>query len=60
MRLVAVVVDYMKAAGVKKPCAIGYNDQLGDEVYGGLEHSAAPDRHKNLQPTSATPVPILR
>ena len=46
--MVAVVVDYMKAAGVKSVGYIGYNDGWGDLVYGGLEHSAAPDGIKIL------------
>ena len=40
--MVAVVVDYMRTAGVKTVGYIGYNDGWGDLVYGGLEHSAAP------------------
>jgi branched-chain amino acid transport system substrate-binding protein len=38
--MVSVVVDYMKAAGVKTVGYIGYNDGWGDLVYGGLEKSA--------------------
>jgi branched-chain amino acid transport system substrate-binding protein len=38
--MVAVVVDYMKAAGVKTVGYIGYSDGWGDLVYGGLEKSA--------------------
>jgi branched-chain amino acid transport system substrate-binding protein len=41
--MVAVVADYMKAAGIKTVGYIGYNDGWGDLVYGGLEKSAAPD-----------------
>ena len=40
--MVAVVVDYMRTAGVKTVGDIGYNYGWGDLVYGGLEHSAAP------------------
>jgi len=38
--MVSVVVDYMKAAGVKTVGYIGYSDGWGDLVYGGLEKSA--------------------
>jgi len=38
--MVAVVVDYMKAAGVKTVGYIGYSDGWGDLVYGGLQKSA--------------------
>ncbi len=38
--MVSVVVDYMKAAGVKTVGYIGYNDGWGDLVYSGLEKSA--------------------
>ena len=38
--MVSVVVDYMRAAGVKTVGYIGYNDGWGDLVYGGLEKSA--------------------
>ena len=46
--MVAVVVDYMKAAGVKTVGYIGYSDGWGDLVWGGLEKSAAPDGIKIL------------
>ncbi|MGB7100595.1 MAG: ABC transporter substrate-binding protein [Xanthobacteraceae bacterium] len=46
--MVSVVVDYMKAAGVKTVGYIGYNDGWGDLVWGGLEKSAAPDGIKIL------------
>ncbi len=46
--MVSVVVDYMKAVGVKTVGYIGYNDGWGDLVYGGLEKSAAPDGIKIL------------
>lgn len=38
--MVSVVVDYMKAVGVKTVGYIGYNDGWGDLVYNGLEKSA--------------------
>ena len=38
--MVSVVVDYMKAAGVKTVGYIGYSDGWGDLVYGGLQKSA--------------------
>jgi branched-chain amino acid transport system substrate-binding protein len=38
--MVSVVVDYMKAAGVKTVGYIGYNDGWGDLVYNGLQKSA--------------------
>jgi len=38
--MVSVVVDYMRAAGVKTVGYIGYSDGWGDLVYGGLEKSA--------------------
>jgi branched-chain amino acid transport system substrate-binding protein len=38
--MVSVVVDYMKAAGVKTVGYIGYSDGWGDLVYSGLEKSA--------------------
>ncbi len=38
--MVEVVVDYMKAAGVKTVGYIGYSDGWGDLVYGGLQKSA--------------------
>jgi len=38
--MVGVVVDYMKAAGVKTVGYIGYSDGWGDLVYGGLQKSA--------------------
>ena len=44
--MVSVVVDYMKAAGVKTVGYIGYSDGWGDLVYGGLEKSAD-RRHQN-------------
>jgi branched-chain amino acid transport system substrate-binding protein len=46
--MVSVVVDYMKAAGVKTVGYIGYSDGWGDLVYGGLEKSADPDGIKIL------------
>jgi branched-chain amino acid transport system substrate-binding protein len=46
--MVAVVVDYMKAAGVKTVGYIGFSDGWGDLVYGGLEKSAEPDGIKIL------------
>lgn len=46
--MVSVVVDYMKAAGVKTVGYIGYNDGWGDLVYGGLEKAAGPDGIKIL------------
>jgi branched-chain amino acid transport system substrate-binding protein len=46
--MVSVVVDYMKAAGVKSVGYIGYSDGWGDLVYGGLEKSADPDGIKIL------------
>ncbi len=46
--MVSVVVDYMKAAGVKTVGYIGYSDGWGDLVWGGLEKSAAPDGIKIL------------
>jgi branched-chain amino acid transport system substrate-binding protein len=46
--MVSVVVDYMKAAGVKTVGYIGYSDGWGDLVYGGLEKSAEPDGIKIL------------
>jgi branched-chain amino acid transport system substrate-binding protein len=46
--MVSVVVDYMKAAGVKTVGYIGYNDGWGDLVWGGLEKSAEPDGIKIL------------
>ena len=45
--MVSVVVDYMKAAGVKTVGYIGYNDGWGDLVWGGLEKSAAARWHQN-------------
>ena len=38
--MVSVVVDYMRAAGVKTVGYIGYSDGWGDLVYGGLQKSA--------------------
>ncbi len=46
--MVSVVVDYMKAAGVKTVGYIGFSDGWGDLVYGGLEKSADPDGIKIL------------
>jgi branched-chain amino acid transport system substrate-binding protein len=46
--MVSVVVDYMKAAGVKTVGYIGYSDGWGDLVWGGLEKSAGPDGIKIL------------
>jgi branched-chain amino acid transport system substrate-binding protein len=46
--MVSVVVDYMKAAGVKTVGYIGFSDGWGDLVYGGLEKSAEPDGIKIL------------
>ena len=46
--MVSVVVDYMKAAGVKTVGYIGFSDGWGDLVYGGLEKSAGPDDIKIL------------
>jgi len=46
--MVSVVVDYMKAAGVKTVGYIGYSDGWGDLVWGGLEKSAEPDGIKIL------------
>lgn len=46
--MVSVVVDYMKAAGVKTVGYIGFSDGWGDLVYGGLEKSAGPDGIKIL------------
>ena len=46
--MVEVVVDYMKAAGVKTVGYIGFSDGWGDLVYGGLEKSAGPDGIKIL------------
>ena len=46
--MVSVVVDHMKAAGVKTVGYIGYSDGWGDLVYGGLEKSAEPDGIKIL------------
>ena len=53
-----VVVDYMKAVGVKTVGYIGYNDGWGDLVYGGLEKSADPMTSKS-SPTSVMLAPIL-
>jgi branched-chain amino acid transport system substrate-binding protein len=46
--MVSVVVDYMKAAGIKTVGYIGYSDGWGDLVWGGLEKSAEPDGIKIL------------
>jgi len=46
--MVSVVVDYMKAAGVKTVGYIGFSDGWGDLVYGGLQKSVDPDGIKIL------------
>jgi branched-chain amino acid transport system substrate-binding protein len=46
--MVSVVVDYMRAAGVKTVGYIGFSDGWGDLVYGGLQKSAEPDGIKIL------------